>query len=515
MRIAIIGAGATGLSAAYDLARAGHAVSVFEAGDRVGGLAAGFKADHWDWTLEKFYHHWFSSDRDILGLIDELGARDRVVFPRPVTVVYYQGKFYPFDSPQRWLSFPGFSWLDVVRFGAIGAYFKALPNGVRLERYTADAWLRRWMGQRAYDLIWRPLLVGKFGERYYRDINLAWLWARIKSRTPAPGQLPGRLPGLSRSARRARPPAAARTIALNSPISGGHAARPAAASRWPRRAARRHSISASPPPHRACWRASRRSCRRPTAISCTSLKSLGAVVMVLALNRQLTDYYWFNLPKEAGFPFLALVEHTNFLPREHYGGDHLIYCGDYLEPDHEYFRSRTEALLERFLPSLSRFNPAFDRSWVKQTWLWRTEYAQPVPLVNHSQQHPRDQDAARRPVARQHEPGLPVGSRHQLRRAARPPRGGDGHGAERLTSALPVARRLVRWSTVADGTTDNGAGHRPGRALGAAPLPVFFERQPAARRCRPAPRRGTPIPRRATLVAETRPPSSSTKRLTM
>ena len=61
-----------------------------------------------------------------------------------------------------------------------------------------------------------------------------------------------------------------------------------------------------------------------------------------------------------------MVEHTNFLPREHYGGDHIIYCGDYLEADHEYFQLSKEALLERFLPSLSRFNPAFDRSWVKR-----------------------------------------------------------------------------------------------------------------------------------------------------
>jgi protoporphyrinogen oxidase len=386
MRIAIIGAGATGLSAAYDLAGAGHAVSVFEAGDRVGGLAAGFKADHWDWTLEKFYHHWFTSDRDILGLIDELGARDRVVFPRPVTVVYYEGKFYPFDSPQRWLSFPGFSWLDVARFGAVGAYFKALPNGVALERYTADAWLRRWMGQKAYDIIWRPLLVGKFGERYYRDINLAWLWARIKSRTPRLGTFQGGFQAfldlLAEHVRRR-----GGTITLNTPVTevctspkGGFTLTTGAGPM-----AFDQCIATTSPRLLA-----RMAPQLPDAYrdQLTSLKSLGAVVMVLALNRQLTDYYWFNLPKEAGFPFLALVEHTNFLPREHYGGDHLVYCGDYLEPDHVYFRLSADELLERFLPSLTRFNPAFDRSWIKQIWLWRTEYAQPVPLVNHSKNIP-------------------------------------------------------------------------------------------------------------------------------
>ena len=115
---------------------------------------------------------------------------------------------------------------------------------------------------------------------------------------------------------------------------------------------------------------------------------MGAVVMVLSLTRQLTKYYWHNLPKEAGFPFLAMVEHTNYMKPEHYGGDHLIYCGDYLDPSHEYFKLSKEELLERFLPALPRFNPNFDRSWVKETWLFRTAYAQPIPPVNHSRNIP-------------------------------------------------------------------------------------------------------------------------------
>ena len=120
------------------------------------------------------------------------------------------------------------------------------------------------------------------------------------------------------------------------------------------------------------------------------LKSMGAVVMVLSLKHQLSQegYYWFNLPKAAGYPFLALVEHTNFVPKEHFGGDHIVYAGDYLEAGHEYFSMSDEELLERFLPAFKKFNPAFEEDWVKKIWVFKTNYAQPVPLIDHSKNIP-------------------------------------------------------------------------------------------------------------------------------
>ncbi|NTU75838.1 MAG: hypothetical protein HGA86_06930 [Anaerolineaceae bacterium] len=112
--------------------------------------------------------------------------------------------------------------------------------------------------------------------------------------------------------------------------------------------------------------------------------------MTIALKQQLSKegYYWFNLPKKDGFPFLALVEHTNYLSPDHFGGDHIIYCGDYLETDHEYFRMTKEELLERFIPALKRVNPDFSADWVRASWLSKTNYAQPVPMVEHSHNIP-------------------------------------------------------------------------------------------------------------------------------
>jgi protoporphyrinogen oxidase len=119
--------------------------------------------------------------------------------------------------------------------------------------------------------------------------------------------------------------------------------------------------------------------------SLKKLKSMGAVVVILALNHSLTEgHYWINLPKDENLPFLALVEHTNYIDRRHYGNDHIVYCGDYLPPEHEYFTLSKDELLARFLPVLARFNPNFDESWVKESWLFRAKYAQPVPPVNHS-----------------------------------------------------------------------------------------------------------------------------------
>ena len=389
MNIAIVGAGPAGLAAAYDLTKAKHRVTIFEAAPHVGGLASGFKAPHWDWTLEKFYHHWFQSDKAILGLIDELGWRDQVLFPRPYTVIYYKGEFHPFDhmfSNMPLFLLRHFPITDVMRFGLTGAYLRFSPWWQSLEKYTADEWTRRWFGERMYNFFWRPMLVSKFGEENLPIVNMAWLWARLHSRTTRLGTFVGGFQAfMDKLAEVVRKQGG--EIRLNSAVGGIKKKQTAgftvesASTRSPFDAV----ISTSSPAFMAQIAPD---LPADYASQLRALKSMGAVVMVIALDRQLTKYYWHNLPKEAGFPFLAMVEHTNYMRPEHYGGDHLVYCGDYLDPSHEYFHLSKEELLERFMPAFSRFNPAFDRSWVKDTWLFKANYAQPVPPINHSKSIP-------------------------------------------------------------------------------------------------------------------------------
>ena len=385
--IAVIGAGAGGLAAAYDLVQAGHQVTVYEQENRPGGLAAGFKEPEWDWELEKFYHHWFQSDHAILSLIDELGLSKKVEFHQPATVMYYNGDFYPFDTPIAALKFPGLTLIGKMRFGFVTVFLKYFAKWQPLEKYTAHEWMKKYYGDKVYSTMLEPMLVGKFSS-HYQDVNMAWFWARFKARTPHLGTFQGGFQAfldnfaeiLAQKGVRFNFNTGIRSI---QPLDDGRIELSLENGK-----AVFDQVLATVPPFLLA--------KLTPALDeayknkLTSLKSIGAVVLILSIKKPLSKkgYYWFNLPKSSGFPFLALVEHTNFLSPEHYNGAHLIYCGDYLENSHEYFSLSKEEMVARFLPSLKRINPEFEESWLVDSWMFRAPYAQPVPGVNHSEKIP-------------------------------------------------------------------------------------------------------------------------------
>lgn len=371
MKIGIIGAGATGLTAAYDLVRDGHDVTVLEGADELGGLAGSLQVQ--GTPLERFYHHIFGTDRAIIELIDELGLSPKLRFHSTTTGIYHDGTLHDFSTPADMLRFPPLALRDRIRFGASSAALKAIRNGERLNDRRALEWVRRWAGRRASDVIWEPLLMGKFGRRA-PEISMAWLWARVHFRTFKLGYLDGGFDqvytGLVRAVEE----------------RGGKV-----------ETGKRLSRIAQPDPHGPVQVDTEDGAHheydkvlvtipQPAFAQATGAGSddvvrrneyLGATCFVLECDRSLIPYYWLNV-NDPSFPFLAVVEHTNMIPPAEYGGRHIVYVGNYVPRDDWRFTTDPVELLQRFEPWLRRLNPDFELSWVKDWHFSRAGFAQPV-----------------------------------------------------------------------------------------------------------------------------------------
>ncbi len=269
--------------------------------------------------------------------------------------------------------------------GMVIAYLRYHPQRPwrRFDQMLADPWLARWMGPRAYSTLWEPMLQGKFGA-HYAEVNLAWFWARIFKRTPQLGYYRGGfqsfVDGLADAVQRFGTVVhtEARVQAIRPAAEGGLyvevVGRPSA----------HYDVVLSTVSPGLMQRLAP---DLPAAYlgQLAALKSMGAVVTTVALKRQLMpQVYWANISKREGLPFLALVEHTNMIDPVHYGGDHLIYIGDYLDPDHRYFDMDENALLAEFVPHLTKFNPEFRTDWITGAWVHKAKYAQPVPPVGYA-----------------------------------------------------------------------------------------------------------------------------------
>ncbi|MBI3384949.1 FAD-dependent oxidoreductase [Candidatus Gottesmanbacteria bacterium] len=421
MKIAVLGGGFSGLAACYHLLKKGHQVTVFEKESSPGGLAIGFKEKDWAWPLEKHYHHFFTNDNEIINLAKELDLSHSLIFPSSLTSLFYQNKIYPFNSPLDILGFPPLSLFARLRLGLGSVFLKLLPAfvGQKLEAFSAWGVAEKIYGHKTFQLIWQPLLEKKFGS-YVKLVNASWFWARIKKRTLKLGYVEGGFQTIA-DALAQKIQALGGKIFFDTTIQqiknkGGKWVLQIAGSPVNFRGVGTFSfmnvldaaenlsgrpqqfakegpvfdaiISTLPTP---IFTKLVPNLPKSYVKTLNSIPHLHALNLVLELKEPLLkNTYWLNI-NEPSFPFLCVVQHTNFIDKKYYGGNHILYVSNYLPSDHSYFKKTARELLSIYLPYLKKINPRFEfnpPTGGKNLKLFVGPFAQPVFLKNYSQIRP-------------------------------------------------------------------------------------------------------------------------------
>ena len=391
MRVGIIGGGVAGLAAAYHLTKEGHFAEVFEVAPFLGGQASPF--DVFGGRLERGYHHLFVSDTEIADLIQELGLGGKLAWLESTVGFYHGGKIWDFASPMDLLRFKPLPFLDRIRVGFWTFILQKTKSYSKFEGVTARDWLSKRMGRRGYEVIWEPLLRGKFGE-FYDKIGMTWIWnkvtLRVASRKGA-GQVEhlgypmgsfgevievladriaqqGGVIHTSASVTQIVEADGSAT-AMEVQLEGGETERreyDAIIATTPSYVFTRLA-PAMPPEYQS---------------KLENVDYLSAVLMVMVMDRPFTNKYWMNIA-DPNMPFVALIEHTNLIDKELYGGKHILYISNYPSRDNELYQMSGDELMDLFVPHLQKINPDFERSWVIEYHHHRVDGAQPIVGVNY------------------------------------------------------------------------------------------------------------------------------------
>jgi len=401
MRIGIVGGGIAGLTAAYELAKKGHQVAVFEKEAELGGQASTFPIE--ETRLEKFYHHLFTSDRHIVQLINELGLSPRMRWIDSQVGLFHGGQVYDFVTPLDLLRFTPLSLPNRLWAGLISLYLQRQTNWRKYEDITAKEWLEKHAGKSVYSAIWEPLLRSKFGDSY-DEVSMTWFWGKMRLRfgSRPKGMQKEKLGYMEGSFQLLIDELEKRIKEL-----GGEVHTNAPVERVVVEQGKAIGLT---------FHVSRFTTRNFDTIIATvpsfaftemvpelpsdyigklrHVQYQSALCLVLKMRRSLSHIYWMNI-SDASVPFVAAIEHTNYMPPDVYGGTHILYLSNYLPLDSPLFSLSRDELLQEYLPHVQRINPEFDLDWVEESWLFRDDAGQPIITCHYSQEIPDHQTPIR------------------------------------------------------------------------------------------------------------------------
>ena len=396
MKVGVIGGGAAGLAAAYQIMKKGHQVHVFERAPFLGGQASTFEVG--GGQLEKGYHHLFMSDTHMVDLIHELGLGHKLAWIQSKAGFYHDRKIWKFASPIDLLKFTPLSMFDRMRLGLVTLYLQKTKNWRKFEGVTATEWLEKRVGKRAYQVVWEPMLRGKFGE-HYDQVSMTWIWGKIYLRVasrPKPWQKE-RLGYPMGSFGEVFDTLGEKIVQMGGEVHVSSGVRRVIVNgeratgldvELPGREAEMRDydavIATTPsyvftklvPPLPESY-----------AEKLTNVTYLAAVLLILVLKRPLSHTYWLNVADRT-MPFVGIIEQTNFVDPSLYGGKHLVYFSNYPGVNNRLYQISGEDLLKEVVPHLSKINPDFDESWIEDFYHHKVDAAQPIIGVNYSERIP-------------------------------------------------------------------------------------------------------------------------------
>ena len=380
----VIGGGPAGIKAAHSLVKAGAEVTLLESSSVLGGLASSF--DVQGVRIERYYHFICKGDDHLVDTLAELGLSDRLHWRDSRMAYFVDGRLYPFLTPVELLRFSPLSLADRVRAGAAVKLAQRMKEEDLAEE-RAIPWLKRMFGERAYRVIWEPLMRFKFAE-HAPDISAAWIWARMvrlsRSRT-SPwreelGYIDGGskvvLEGLGRDfeARGGRVVLGAAVETIR--IEGGRAT----GVRVNGETMPADAVISTATTSR--FRQMAPELDGPYVEGLRRIPTIGIFCLFLRLARPVTPFFWVNT-NDPRVPFAGMIEYTNLNPLPELEGDTILYVPQYLSADDPRYAQGDEEVLRRYTDALSLIHPAFDRSWVKFSAVFRDRFAQPICLTDY------------------------------------------------------------------------------------------------------------------------------------
>ncbi|MGA8098449.1 MAG: NAD(P)/FAD-dependent oxidoreductase [Candidatus Cybelea sp.] len=390
MRFAVVGGGLLGMTTAWNLVKAGHQATIFEAAPDCGGLASPWQLGDVVW--DRHYHVTLLSDLTLRTLLQELALERELRWVKAQTGFYVDGSLYPFSSALDYLRFPPLSPVQKLRLGSTILRAARITDWRPLEHITAAQWLTRLSGRVTFERIWLPLLRAKLGPNAERA-SAAFIWAIIARmygarRTGSKRELFGYVRGgYQRTLRRFERELRLRGVEIRTscpvkrvePFGDGITiVTDGRADRFDR------AVVTLAPPLAA------RLCPTLTAEEralCQGVEYQGIICASLLLDAPLTPYYITNIA-DASIPFTAVIEMTALVDRSELGGRALVYLPKYVSVNDSAFALEDRTIEETFLSALERMHPTFSRKSVQAFRISRVPHVFPIPTIGYSDRLP-------------------------------------------------------------------------------------------------------------------------------